>query len=88
LKPPSLKTKKQTDEAEANYKTLTMFWFTEKIEHTNHKGGSAGEEKRFNTEELTGFELSYKDHSIHLTALNIEKNKEGRNDSYKRTRIY
>jgi hypothetical protein len=75
-------------EAEASYKTLTLFDSLESINCTLHKGVALGEEKRFDTEELTGFELKYKNHSIHLTALNIEKGKEGNLDNYRRNRIY
>ena len=81
------KENKLTD-AEANYKTLTMFDSLEKIEHTIHKGVGVGAEKRFNTEELTGFELNYKNYLIHLTALNIEKSKEDNFGSQRRNRVY
>ena len=62
-------------EAEALYKTQETFDLLEKIEHTNHKAVAAGEESRFDAEELTGFELYFRNQLIHLTALNIEKEK-------------
>jgi hypothetical protein len=75
-------------EAEASYKTLTLFYSLETINSTLHKGVALGEEKRFDTEELTGFELNYKNHSIHITALNIEKSKDGNRGTFRRNRIY
>jgi len=75
-------------EAEASFKTVSLFDSLEKIDYSKHKGVGIGEEKRFNTEELTGFELSFKNHLIHLTALNIEKDKKGDYGDFRRNRIY
>lgn len=75
-------------EAEASYKSLTLFDSLESINTTIHKGVGIGEEKRFSTDELTGFELIYKNQSIHLTALQIENGKEGNLGSYRRNRVY
>ena len=63
-------------EAEAIYKTQETFDLLEKIEHTKHPAVAAGEESRFDAEELTGFELQFRNQLIHLTALNIEKGKD------------
>ena len=75
-------------EAEASYKTLTLFDSLQSLEYSKHKGVGVGEENRFETEKLTGFDLNYKEHSIHLTALNIEKDKEGNLGTHKRNRVY
>ena len=74
-------------EAEALYKTQSTFDLLEKIEHTKHPGVAAGEESRFDSEELTGFELKFKSDLIHLTALNIEKGKAKSSDGDRRFRI-
>lgn len=81
------KTNDITD-AEAAFKTVNVFDTLEKIEYTEHPGVGSGKEKRFDTEELTGFELSYRSNLIHLTALNIEKRKDRSSDGNRRNRIY
>ncbi|MDT3697123.1 MAG: DUF6569 family protein [Ignavibacterium sp.] len=63
-------------ETEAIYKTQEMFEKIDTIEKTKHKGVAAGDEQRFDSLEMTGFELSFRDHLIHLTALNIEGSKD------------
>ncbi len=62
---------KPMEEAEAKYKTLDFLDKFETMKTETFKGVCAGEEKRFQTEELTGFELSYNQNLIHLTALNL-----------------
>lgn len=81
---------KQNDvtEAEAVFKTVSLFDTIEKIEYTEHPGVGAGKEKRFDTDDLTGFELIFKNNLIHLTALNIEKRKDKGSDGNRRHRIY
>lgn len=76
------------EEVEALYKTQSTFDLLEKIEHTKHPGVAAGEESRYDSEELTGFELNFKNQLIHLTALNIEKGKEGSSNGNRGNRIY
>ncbi len=57
--------------AEAEYKTLEFLDKFEQLEFQSHQGVAAGNEKRFETKELTGFELSYLNTPIHLTALSL-----------------
>ena len=59
-------------EDEAVYKTLSFLDKFETLEFETHKAVGCGEEKRFETKELTGFELQYNNILIHLTALNIQ----------------
>jgi len=76
------------EEVEAIYKTQSTFDLLEKIEHTKHPGVAAGEENRFDSENLTGFELKFRNDLIHLTALNIEKGKGNDSISHRRPGIY
>jgi len=74
-----LESKKGVTKAEAKYKTLTFLDQFENLTFEVHPGVGVGHEKRFDTESLTGFELSYDDQIIHLTALNIKRElKDGR----------
>lgn len=75
-------------DAEAAFKTVNLFDNLEKIEYTVHPGVGVGEEKRFDSKELTGFELNFKNHLIHLTLLNLEKENAGQRDGNRRRRIY
>jgi hypothetical protein len=59
----------ELNEPEACYEALSFLDKFEEIESNEHKGAGAGIEERFNSEELTGFELSYNNNLIHLTAL-------------------
>lgn len=81
--------KKENDlsEAEAIYKTQTMFDAIETIQKTKHRGVAAGEEERFDSEDMTGFQLSFRNHLIHLTALNVERSKDKDNYGNRRYRI-
>lgn len=80
--------KNDLEEIEAIYKTQTMFDQLEKVEKTKHKGVAIGDETRFDTNDITGFELNFKNHLIHLTALSIEKGKGNSYDGNRRNRIY
>jgi hypothetical protein len=64
---------KKIDKAEASFKTLDFLDKFGTLDFSLHKAVAAGEEKRFETEELTGFELAYNGNMIHLTALNLKR---------------
>lgn len=64
---------KKFSEAEAKYKTLSFLDKFDDLEFETYRGVGVGEEKRFDTNELTGFELVYENHSIHLTCLSLEQ---------------
>jgi hypothetical protein len=81
----SLKEKaNEITEAEAKFKTADMFDNLEKMEHTKHPGAGVGEEKRYDKDNLTGFELSYKTHLIHMTILNLGET----NNDERRNRVH
>lgn len=40
------------------------------MEYKEYDGAGVGKEKRFQSDDLTGVQLNYKEHLIHLTALN------------------
>ena len=65
--------KEKITEAEAKYKMSTFLDKIEEIPMDIHQGVGVGNEKRFETKELTGFELEYNKNLIHLTALNLGK---------------
>ncbi|MCX8010577.1 MAG: hypothetical protein N3A61_05445 [Ignavibacteria bacterium] len=60
-------------QAEAEYKTLAFLDKFDEINFETYPAVGVGTEKRFETNELTGFELIYEKHMIHLSALNYEK---------------
>lgn len=66
----------ELSEAEANNKTLNFIDQLEKLDFDEYPGVGIGTEKRFNMNGLTWFELSYNSHLIHLTALNLQREKE------------
>lgn len=68
-----LKGKSEMTEAEAKFKTLTFLDQFENLNFDEHPGVGVGIEKRFRSENLTGFELVYNSNMIHLTALNLKK---------------
>ncbi|WP_337872608.1 DUF6569 family protein [Ignavibacterium sp.] len=70
----NLKDKENTmTEAEANYKTLSLFDELEKLKYTEHDGVGIGKEKRYNNDKLVALELKYLQNLIHFTLLNLEK---------------
>lgn len=64
-------------EAEAKFKTLDLFDNIGKMKHSVHRGAGIGEEKRFEGNNLTGFELNFKGHMIHLALLNLGETEKG-----------
>jgi hypothetical protein len=63
-------TKNHPTESEVSYKTKTFFDELDTIEYKEFDGPGVGIEKRFQSDTLTGVELNYKEHLIHITALN------------------
>ncbi|MCW5907190.1 MAG: hypothetical protein KIS94_04985 [Chitinophagales bacterium] len=63
-----VESKNQLPEAEAFFKTLDLLDKIETIEPEIHKGVGAGQEKRFGSAEVSGFELQLNGHLIHLSA--------------------
>jgi hypothetical protein len=81
------KKKNPLDEAEAFYKTLTMFDSIGNMVVSVYKGMGVGDEKRFSDNKLTGLKLEYGKHLIHLTALNLEPEKDRSIDN-RRNRVH
>lgn len=67
--------KKSMTEAEGKFKTLDFMDNIEKLPVEHHKGVGEGYERRFSNQYITGFELIYKDYSIHYTALDFKAGK-------------
>ena len=57
--------------AEADYKTLEFFDAFASIEMKSFAGVSLGVERRFNTDDRTGFCLLLEDQMVHLNALRV-----------------
>ena len=57
-------------EAEVTYKTKTLFDLLDDLDMHEYDSPGVGMEYRFQSDTLTGIELDYKNHLIHLTALN------------------
>lgn len=69
----NLKDKENTiTESEANFKTLNLFDEIEKQKFTLHDGVGVGKEKRYDNDKFVAMELSYNNHLIHFTLLNLE----------------
>ena len=64
--------KEHPTEAEVLYKAKTFFDSLEEMDYKEFDGPGVGIEKRFQSDNLTGVQLNYKDHLIHLSALNTE----------------
>ena len=60
------------NEAEAFYKTNEFIDRITGLNYERHKGVGAGVEKRFDVDEMTGFELEYENNMIHFVALNLK----------------
>lgn len=65
-------------EAEASYKTLEFIDRIETLEQKTYPGVALGEEKRFQSESVSGFELLYNSQLVHLTALSLDTPKPDR----------
>ncbi|AFH49312.1 Hypothetical protein IALB_1604 [Ignavibacterium album JCM 16511] len=59
-------------EVEAKFKTLNLFDELEKQKFTLHDGVGIGKEKRYDNNNFVAMELSYNNHLIHFTLLNLE----------------
>ncbi len=59
-------------EAEAIYKTVNLFDNLENFRFEIFPGIGIGQEKRFISNEITGLELNFNNHLIHLTLLNLK----------------
>jgi hypothetical protein len=70
-----LKGSAEITEAEASYKAIDFIEKFERQEFRDYPGAGVGIERRYRSEELTGFELVYNSNLIHLTALNLSKEK-------------
>ena len=60
------------NEAEAFYKTNEFIDRITGLNYETHKGVGAGVEKRFDLNDMTGFELEYENNMIHFVALNLK----------------
>jgi len=70
-----IRRKKKFNEAEVKYKTVDFLDKFDDMKFTTHKGLCEGFERRFETKEVSGFELLYENNLIHLTGLNIQSEK-------------
>ena len=57
---------------EAFYKTQELLDNVEKLEHSENPGVGIGIEKRFETDQFTGFELIHLNKVVHFTVLNLQ----------------
>lgn len=66
-----VKATKEMSHAEADYKTIETIDKLETVDFQLHKGVGLGEEKRFKTNDITGFELDYNGNLVHLSVLSL-----------------
>jgi len=71
-------------EAEAISKTVLLFDTVGKAPFSEHPGVGAGNEKRYDNDEFTGFELGCDNAMIHLTVLSIENGKNRKHGDYRK----
>ena len=60
-------------EAEAYYKTQELLDTTEKLQYSENPGVGVGVERRFETDDFTGFNLIYNNKTIHSTILSLKQ---------------
>lgn len=65
------KEKSVISEAEIKYKTLDFFDRLEKTKYNKYPGVGVGDENRFDSEKIAGFNLIYSDQFVHLTAAEL-----------------
>jgi hypothetical protein len=66
------KTNSVLEEAEIKFKTLNFFDELEKSKSNIYPGVGVGNERRFDSDKISGFNLFYSDQTIHLTASEIK----------------
>ena len=66
-----VKATKEMSQAEADYKTIETLDKLEAVDFELHNGVGLGEEKRFKTNEIAGFELDYNGNLVHLSVLSL-----------------
>ena len=64
-----LKSPGELEKAEAEFKTLDLLDQLETMQMDTHKGVGLGNEKRFVTNDVSGFQLDYNSNLIHFTAM-------------------
>lgn len=67
------RSEESVSEAEARYRVLDFFDNLEGLPWETYKAVAAGEERRFDTDKLTGFVLEESKQMIHLTALGADR---------------
>ncbi len=82
-----LKITSELKEAEAVYKAQSFLDKFDTMEFEKYNGVGVGTERRFESNELTGFKLVYSGKLIHLTALNIKDERETSNEDIGRNRV-
>ncbi len=60
---------------EAYFKTISLLDKIDSLEFIIHKGVGVGDEKRYQSDLVSGFELNYEKNLIHLSAINLENGK-------------